>query len=86
MSARVLLMRLDCRVWFEWVDRGANPADGLSRDGVDDHWTRAQGWELSCASAPLWDDLVQLVCSSVEASTNKRTFIRCMNVGKGMGG
>ena len=44
--AHLAFMPLQARVWFEWVDSEANPADGLSRLGLDDPWTRAQGWVL----------------------------------------
>ena len=30
----LLLMRLRCRCWWEWVDTGANASDGLSRHGT----------------------------------------------------
>ncbi len=47
-------MMLDnVRVWFEWVDSDSNPADGLSRDGILDSWSIAQGWDL--AEAPVID-------------------------------
>ena len=32
---QLLAMRLDIRIWFEWVDTKANPSDGLSREGLD---------------------------------------------------
>ena len=32
------------RIWIDWVDSKSNPADGLSRDGLQDSWTMAQGW------------------------------------------
>ncbi len=40
------------RAWFEWVDTAANPADGLSRAGVEDEWTKSQGWILSDTPFP----------------------------------
>ena len=39
-------MRLVCRAWFEWIDSDSNISDGLSREGVTDPWTKAQGWDL----------------------------------------
>ena len=39
--AHALLLKLGCRLWIEWVDSLSNPADGLSRDGVEDLWTKA---------------------------------------------
>ena len=54
LASHLLLMVLGCRVWFEWVDSGSNPADGLSRDGLDDCWTVKQGWNLSEGIIPGW--------------------------------
>ena len=31
---QVLQLRLDLRIWVEWVDSKSNPADGFSREGV----------------------------------------------------
>ena len=33
--------------WHEWIDSDSNPADGLSRDGLQDEWTLNQGWDLA---------------------------------------
>ena len=33
---------LNHRAWYEWIDSESNPADGLSRDGLQDAWTRKQ--------------------------------------------
>ncbi|CAL1129060.1 unnamed protein product [Cladocopium goreaui] len=40
-----LLNSLDARAWFEWIDSESNPSDGLSRLGLADEWTQAQGDE-----------------------------------------
>ena len=48
------LLDLRCRAWFEWIDSEANPSDGLSRLGLQDSWTRAQGWDLRCGTHPPW--------------------------------
>ena len=45
-AANLRAAELGIRIWFEWVDTTSNPADGLSRDGVRDAWTRAQGWQV----------------------------------------
>jgi len=50
-----LLLGLRCRLWIEWIDSESNPSDGLSRDGLLDEWSRAQGWHLSVGSIPPWD-------------------------------
>ena len=41
-----ILLRLSCRLWIERTDSISNPADGLSREGLDDPWTMRQGYEL----------------------------------------
>ena len=56
-AAHVMFLRLKCRVWFEWIDTDSNTADGLSRLGVTDPWTVAQGWPLSTAEVADWDEL-----------------------------
>ena len=43
---------LGVRFWVEWVDSDSNPADGLSRDGLEDIWTKAQGWNLERGVSP----------------------------------
>ena len=39
-----LCLILGCRLWVEWIDSESNPSDGLSREGLDDRWTRRQGY------------------------------------------
>ena len=48
----LMLARLGCRVYFEYIESEANPSDGLSRDGLLDSWTQAQGWTLLQAELP----------------------------------
>lgn len=38
---------LQTRIWYEWIDSESNPSDGLSREGLNDPWTRAQPWEVA---------------------------------------
>ncbi len=55
--AHLLWARLGCRVWIEWINTKSNPADGLSRDGLLDAWTRKQGWALGeglCPNGTPW--------------------------------
>ena len=59
--AHAMFRKLNSRVWIEWVDTKANPADGLSRSGLLDEWTQRQGWSLSIGSLPNWDDLETLL-------------------------
>ena len=63
----VLRTRLSCRCWFEWVDSDSNPADGLSRDGLDDDWTRAQNWFLQSFSFPAAARPSQIRCDLLQA-------------------
>ena len=49
---QLLLTRLSCRVYWEYVESEANPVDELSRDGLRDAWTLAQNWELLQAQLP----------------------------------
>ena len=46
-ASQALLGILASRCWFEWIDSDSNPADGLSRDGLQDDWTLRQGWSLT---------------------------------------
>jgi hypothetical protein len=50
--AQLMLTKLGTRTYFEWVDTEANPADGLSRAGVNDEWTVSQHWHLQEAKLP----------------------------------
>ena len=70
--AHLLWLHLGCRVWVEWVDSLSNPADGLSRLGLSDPWTRQQGWHLSEPGTPPWhqntshpDDAFQALWSDI---------------------
>ena len=45
-SSQISLLKLGCRVWYEWIDSDSNPSDGLSRAGLADPWTLAQNWIL----------------------------------------
>ena len=58
-AAHWLWMKLDIRVWIEWIDSKSNPADGLSRDGWEDAWTQQQQWQCRHLADPPWSsDLV----------------------------
>ena len=58
-AVHVTLINLGCRAWFEWIDSESNIADGLSREGVTDEWTMAQGWILEEASVRSWEELYE---------------------------
>ena len=48
----LLLAKLGCRVYFEYIESEANIADGLSRDGLEDNWTKSQHWDFAPAVIP----------------------------------
>ena len=52
------MMEHDIRIWYEWIDSKSNPADGLSRDGLLDKWTKRQGWNLEESASLQWNELV----------------------------
>jgi hypothetical protein len=54
LVTHLLFLVLGSRVWFEWIDTDSNPADGLSRLGLEDPWTQGQGWELGSCAPPDW--------------------------------
>ena len=56
--ASVSLLQLSCRVWWEWIDSKSNPSDGLSRKGLADEWTIAQGWKLVELGDRDWSDIL----------------------------
>ena len=55
--AHLLWLHLGCRVWLEWIDSHSNPADGLSRAGLEGSWTKRQNWALSEAEHFPWKGL-----------------------------
>jgi hypothetical protein len=55
----LLMAKVGCRIWFEWIDSDSNPSDGLSRDGLEDEWTKRQGWDLGTATLPEWHELAE---------------------------
>ena len=42
------------------VESGANVSDGLSREGLEDDWTKSQGWYLVNAVLPNFQELSKL--------------------------
>ena len=51
--AQATLYRYGARVWWEWIDSASNPSDGLSRLGIHDPWTVAQGWNVQEYDFPI---------------------------------
>ena len=69
-AAQFVFHLSSARVWFEWIDTNSNPSDGLSRLGLADDWSQAQGWlfglSLFFPEGLCLDDLF----SSLEALTS----------------
>ena len=57
LLGQLLWAELNCQVWIEWINTKSNPADGLSRLGLQDPWTLRQGWKLDTAVLPLASSL-----------------------------
>ena len=49
-------LRLQCRIWFEWVDSKSNPSDGLSRLGLR---CPSFGYLAEEAAEPPWTSLLR---------------------------
>ena len=45
-TIHVLQLRLDIRLWVEWIDSKSNPADGFSREGIECAFAAAVPMEL----------------------------------------
>ena len=45
-AAQARWLEIQTQTWYEWIDSDSNPSDGLSRAGLQDAWTLAQGWHL----------------------------------------
>ena len=54
-------------VWVEYVESASNPADGLSRAGLEDPWTVAQGWQLREVDCPAFFDMDSALVDSIES-------------------
>ena len=76
-AAHILMLELHCRIWFEWIDSESNPSDGLSRLGLEDPWTVAQGWLLQEITQIPWQTLhkydLRLLAQSVPAMVTTPT-------------
>ena len=64
VALHAISARLGVRVWVEYVESASNPADGLSRAGLEDAWTKAQGWTLKEVPCP---KLFQMETASVDS-------------------
>ena len=51
-------------MWVAYVESASNPADGLSRAGLEDAWTKAQGWTLKEVLCP---NFFQMETASVDS-------------------
>ena len=67
MAIHAVFAKLNIRVWVEYVESASNPADGLSRAGLEDAWTRAQGWTLKEVPCPDFFHMESATADSIEA-------------------
>ena len=67
VAIHAVFARLGCRVWIEYVESASNPADGLSRDGLNNAWTIAQGWTLKEVPCPSFFDMDSALVDSIES-------------------
>ena len=63
VAAHLAMLAIDARPWFEWIDTASNPADGLSRDGLQDEWTRRQNWALQEIPPTQMDTVAEFLSS-----------------------
>ena len=55
-----ILLKLSARIWVEWIDSDSNPADGLSRAGLNDHWQKCKDTALY-----VWWHISPLACTDI---------------------
>jgi len=67
VAIHAVFARLRIRVWVEYVESASNPADGLSRAGLEDPWTVAQGWQLREVECPAFFDMDSALVDSIES-------------------
>ena len=49
-AVHAIVLRHRYRMWIVWIDSDSNPADGLSRAGTADEWTRQRFYCLRTLS------------------------------------
>ena len=64
VALHAVFARLGVRVWLEYIETASNPSDGLSRAGIEDAWTLAQGWTLKEVPCP---ELFQMESALVDS-------------------
>jgi hypothetical protein len=67
VALHAIFARLGVRVWIEYVESASNPSDGLSRAGLEDAWTLAQGWTLKEVPCPAFFDMDAALVESVQS-------------------
>ena len=67
VAIHAVFAKLNIRVWVEYVESASNPADGLSRAGLEDAWTNAQGWTLKEVPCPDFFQMESATADSIEA-------------------
>ena len=67
VAIHAVFARLRIRVWVEYVESASNPSDGLSRAGLEDDWTVAQGWQLKAVDCPAFFDMDSALVDSIQS-------------------
>ena len=67
VALHAIFARLGVRVWVEYVESASNPADGLSRAGLEDPWILAQGWAFKKVPCPSFFDMDTATVDSVQS-------------------
>ena len=74
---------LHLRIWIAWVQYKCNVSDGLSRDGLNDKWTRRKGGDLRnvrelAVSDWMWPHLLQTLAFHRDGSLAEVLRAVCM--------
>ena len=77
VAIHAVFARLNIRVWVEYVESASNPADGLSRAGLEDTRTLAQGSSIKGVSCPKFFQMEATTVDSIEAIVSS-AIPRCM--------
>ena len=80
--AHLAALRYHCQLWFEWIDSDSNPSDGLSRLGVRDTWTWAQGWHLQEFAPLTWNKLSEVAGNTLSSFLDIGVFSSDLDIGE----
>ena len=80
--AHLAALRYSCQLWFEWIDSDSNPSDGLSRLGINDAWTLAQGWRLRELEPLTWSELSAVAGDTLGSFLDIGVFSSDIDIGE----